>query len=57
MFVAAVRFPLVAAGVGLLLAFRVFLGPSFLALVICHVFWVPWERLLARFRRPRGVDG
>jgi len=57
MFAPAARLPLVAAGVGLLLAFRVFLGPSFLALVICHVFWVPWERLLAGFRRPRGVDG
>jgi len=41
----AVRFPLVTAGVLLLLGFRVLLGPSFIALVICHVFWVPWARL------------
>ncbi len=51
MFVPALRLPLVAAGVGILLGFRIVLGPAFLALVICHVFWVPWERLFARLRR------
>jgi hypothetical protein len=45
LFVPALRLPLVAAGVGLLLGFRIVLGPSFISLVICHVFWVPWERL------------
>ena len=48
LFVPALRLPLVAAGVGLLIAFRVVLGPAFLPLVICHVFWVPWERIVLR---------
>ena len=51
MLVPALRFPLVTAGAGLLLGFRILLGPAFLALVICHVFWVPWERLLQGLRR------
>jgi hypothetical protein len=50
LFVPAARFPLVTAGVALLVAFRVVLGPSFLPLLLCHVFWVPWGRLFRRLR-------
>jgi hypothetical protein len=54
--VPALRLPLVAAGLMLLAAFRVVLGPSFVPLAICHVFWVPWERLLRlRYGMERGV--
>ena len=29
---------------------RVLLGPSFEQHLICNVFWVPWDRILARFK-------
>ena len=51
LFVPASRFLLVTAGVMLLIAFRVVLGPMFLPIAICHVFWIPWERLFRGLRR------
>ncbi len=32
---------------------RVLLGPSFLHMMACNVFWVPWERVLGWDREPR----
>jgi hypothetical protein len=50
LFSSVARWLLVPAGVGLLIGFRLLLGPSFEPLAICHVFWLPWDRLW-RLRR------
>ncbi len=46
--------PMVVAVIG----FRLLLGPSFYPLILCHLFWVPWDRILPeRWTRPgRGGE-
>jgi hypothetical protein len=39
------RWGIVPATCSMLIAIRVLMGPGFSLLVICHVFWVPWERV------------
>ncbi len=39
---------LLPCGVLLLIGFRVTLGPDFIRLIICMLFWVPWDTLLDR---------
>ncbi len=34
---------------------RVLLGPSFAQHLICNVFWVPWDRILAQFKTSPAV--
>lgn len=42
MFSLAARFILVPAMVLSMIGFRVLLGPAFLPLILCHVFWIRW---------------
>jgi hypothetical protein len=51
------RWILAPAGFLMLVAIRVLMGPGFEALMICHVFWIPWERVYARFRAPQEMQG
>ncbi len=39
---------LLPCGLLLLIGFRVMLGPDFIRLIICMLFWVPWDTLLDR---------
>ena len=32
---------------GLLIGIRLFMGPTFPQFIICHLFWVPWDRVVA----------
>ena len=42
---------LVVPGVLLMqIGIRILLGPSFVTWMLCNVFWVPWDSLLARRR-------
>lgn len=41
------RMVLVPAGLAFLVGIRVLMGPTFEQFMMCYVFWVPWERLLA----------
>jgi len=36
---------------GALLGIRVLMGPSFPQFILCHLFWVPWDRVLAKVLR------
>jgi hypothetical protein len=36
---------------------RVVIGPSFVAWMLCNVFWVPWDRVLGGALRTVGADG
>jgi len=42
------RLVLVPAAIGMLLAIRVLMGPTFGGFLIVNVFWVPWHALAAR---------
>jgi hypothetical protein len=33
---------------GLLIGIRVLMGPTFPQFLLCHLFWVPWDRVLGR---------
>ena len=50
LFSARARLLLVPAGIGFLIGIRLLMGPTFEALVICNVFWVPWTIVLAWMR-------
>lgn len=39
---------IVPAAFLMLVAIRMLMGPGFETLMICHVFWVPWDRLFCR---------
>ncbi|MFN8511708.1 MAG: hypothetical protein U0841_03770 [Chloroflexia bacterium] len=39
------RLLLIPGALGLLLGFRLFLGPNFAPLMICYVFWLPWRQI------------
>ena len=41
---------IVPAALSMLVAIRLLMGPGFEALMICHIFWVPWNRVFARLR-------
>ena len=38
---------LVPAGLAFLVGIRILMGPTFEQFMMCYVFWVPWERVLA----------
>ena len=38
----------------MLVGVRALLGPTFYPFLICHVFWVPWDRVARRVGRRRG---
>jgi len=44
------RYVIVPAGIGFLVGIRALMGPTFEALLICHVFWVRWEWVVDRVR-------
>jgi hypothetical protein len=39
------RIALVPGAIMLLVGFRLLLGPNFAPLIICYVFWLPWQRI------------
>src|SRR6185295_9332839 len=41
------RVPLVVGGIGMILAIRALMGPTFENFLLINVFWVPWDRVLA----------
>ncbi len=45
LFSSRARWVIVPSGFFMLVGIRVILGPAFLGYLICHVFWVPWERV------------
>jgi uncharacterized membrane protein YphA (DoxX/SURF4 family) len=49
---ARVFFPVAMCGT--LIGIRVLMGPTFGLFVLCHVFWVPWDRVAAWFSKPSG---
>ena len=50
LFVRRLRVPLVLAAMGLIVGIRMLMGPTFEQFLIVNVFWVPWDRVLARAR-------
>lgn len=48
------RWVLVPGTCGMLIGIRVLMGPSFPQLLICSLFWVPWDRLGARLRKAKA---
>jgi hypothetical protein len=34
---------------GALIGIRLLMGPTFPQFLLCHLFWIPWDRVLARF--------
>jgi hypothetical protein len=36
---------------GALIGIRVLMGPSFPQFILCHLFWIPWDRVLAKVLR------
>lgn len=46
------RAPMVIAGVGLIVSIRLLMGPTFEHFLLINAFWVPWERVTRRLRRP-----
>jgi hypothetical protein len=42
---------------GTLVGIRLFMGPTFPQFVICHLFWVPWDRVLAWAKTRVGNRG
>ena len=40
---------------GLLIGIRLMMGPTFPQFVICHLFWVPWDRVAAALAKRRRV--
>jgi hypothetical protein len=40
-----------AAMVCTLLGIRLLMGPTFIQLLICNVFWIPWDRVISRFEK------
>lgn len=40
---------------GLLVGIRLLMGPTFPQFVICHLFWVPWDRVVAAVSARRRV--
>jgi hypothetical protein len=36
---------------GLLIGIRLTMGPTFPQFVLCHLFWVPWDRVAAALAR------
>ena len=49
------RLVLVPAGLLFLVGIRVLMGPTFEQFMMCYVFWIPWARVVAFFRRRLGV--
>jgi len=50
------RMVLVPGGIAFLVGIRLLMGPTFEAFLICNVFWIPWQRVLARVRGSRRAD-
>jgi predicted DCC family thiol-disulfide oxidoreductase YuxK len=44
------RLVLVPLGLVFLIGIRMLMGPTFEQFMLCYVFWIPWERLLAWLR-------
>jgi predicted DCC family thiol-disulfide oxidoreductase YuxK len=44
------RFVLAPLGLAFLVGIRLLMGPTFEQFMLCYVFWIPWEALIARVR-------
>jgi hypothetical protein len=55
LFSRSARWLLVPGGVLSLLGIRVLMGPTFEPLMLCSLFWVPWDRVGLHFTRPAGL--
>jgi len=42
---------------GALVGIRLLMGPTFGQLVICHLFWIPWDRVARWFRTDARTNG
>jgi hypothetical protein len=40
---------------GTLIGIRLLMGPTFPQFLLCHLFWIPWDRVLARFAAARSA--
>ena len=40
---------------GTLIGIRLLMGPTFPQFLLCHLFWIPWDRVLARFAAGRSA--
>ena len=47
------RWVFIAPFLAMLVAVRVLMGPCFIVLILCHCFWIPWERLATGARMTR----
>jgi hypothetical protein len=49
------RWILLPAMCGLLIGIRLLMGPTFPQFIICHLFWVPWDRVAEALAKRRRV--
>ena len=49
------RWIIVPAMFGMLIGFRLLMSPTFYSLMVCHAFWIPWDRVGRVFAR--WLDG
>ena len=47
LFSKAARWLLVPGAIGMLVGIRLLMGPTFLPLILCQLFWLPWDRNLS----------
>ncbi len=57
LFSARARLILVPASLAMIQGIAFFFGPRFTTFMLLSVVWVPWDRLLARRRRPGATSG
>jgi hypothetical protein len=48
------RWFILPSGALMQLGIAVLLGPNFYQMMMCYSLWVPWDRVVAHFKRPRG---